>query len=86
MPLLLATSTENKKEGGSSVSTDFRCVQFLQEGSLFRVNMETRTQNGSGSPGLLRVLRDNGRQRGGDSDPRESLSSRPRCSRWSRFG
>lgn len=56
------------------MSTDFRCVQCLQERSLFRLNMETRTQNGNGSPGLLHALHDSGRQHVGDSDPREALS------------
>ncbi|KAJ8255014.1 hypothetical protein GJAV_G00199960 [Gymnothorax javanicus] len=36
--------------------------------------METRTQNGNGSPGLLHATRDSGRQHVGDSDPREALS------------
>ncbi|KAJ8282174.1 hypothetical protein COCON_G00046930 [Conger conger] len=35
--------------------------------------METRTQNGNGSPGLLHVLRDSGGQNG-DLNPREALS------------
>ncbi|KAJ8407087.1 hypothetical protein AAFF_G00287630 [Aldrovandia affinis] len=64
-------TSQNKKGGCSGVSTDFRCVQCLQERSLFRENMETRTQNGGGSPGLLRALHDSGRH-AGDSDPREA--------------
>ncbi|KAG9328851.1 hypothetical protein JZ751_010120, partial [Albula glossodonta] len=53
-----------------------RCVQCLQEGSLFRVNMETRTQNGSRSSDLLHTVRDSGRHpvTVTDPDPRDSLS------------
>ncbi|MBN3305849.1 protein sprouty homolog 2 [Amia ocellicauda] len=36
--------------------------------------MGTRTQNGSGSPALLHLLHDSGRQHAGEPDPREALA------------
>ncbi|KAL4635752.1 hypothetical protein GN956_G13023 [Arapaima gigas] len=64
-----STALHVHKRKVAVLTTDLRCVQCLQRGSCFRVNMVTGTQNGSGSPGLPHAPGDRGGYHTAESDP-----------------